>query len=110
MGGRQRGRGSSDTSYADPAIDLASQEPIVGPRLVALAEEAAKKLADTQAATAEFAAAHSRVVEPTVEGRAPTVFVDVGTRFMNLKEEAKRQKASQARQRLKAKKRSRQTA
>jgi len=79
------------------------EEPIVGPHLVALAERRAAKAAQSEAASAEFAASHSHVVEPHVEGRHPTVFIDVGLKFLNAKDEAKRQKAADARRRLKMK-------
>lgn len=67
-------------------------------------EERAKKAADSKAASAEFAASHSHVVPPKVAGRSPTVFVDVGTKFINPRDQHKRQKASEARRRLKEKK------
>ncbi|KIO21404.1 hypothetical protein M407DRAFT_245489 [Tulasnella calospora MUT 4182] len=79
------------------------KEAIVGPHLLARAARLAQKAAESEAASAQFAASHSHVVEPTVPGRSPTVFVDVGTRFMDAKDVAQRQKAAEARRRLKEK-------
>lgn len=80
------------------------KDAIVGPHLLARAARLAQKAAESEAASAQFAASHSHVVEPAVPGRAPTVFVDVGTKFMDTKEVAQRQKAAEARRRLKEKK------
>ncbi|KAG8908061.1 hypothetical protein FRC01_007507, partial [Tulasnella sp. 417] len=79
------------------------KEAIVGPHLLARAARLAQKAAESEAESAQFAASHSHVVEPTVPGRSPTVFVDVGTKFVDTKDVAKRQKAADARRRLKEK-------
>jgi len=80
------------------------KEPLVAPLLAGLADQHAQKVADSMAASAKFLASHQHVVPPKVEGRAPIVFVDVGTKFMVAKDENKRQKAADARKRLKEKK------
>jgi hypothetical protein len=76
----------------------------VGPHLVNLAEKHSQRAAQAAASSAQFAASHSHVVQSTVPGRSPTIFIDVGLKFLNPKEEAKRQKEAAARKRLKAKK------
>ncbi|KAG8862906.1 hypothetical protein FRB96_000324 [Tulasnella sp. 330] len=81
------------------------QEPLVAPLVASLADEHAQKVADSLAASAKFLASHQHVVPAKMEGRAPTVFVDVGTKFMIPKEERKRQKAAAARKKQKEKKR-----
>ncbi|KAG9004412.1 hypothetical protein FRB90_010907 [Tulasnella sp. 427] len=80
------------------------KEAVVGPHLLARAASLAQKTAESEAASAQFAASHSHVVEPTVPGRSPTVFVDVGSKFVDAKDVAKREKAADARRRLKEKK------
>ncbi|KAG8903307.1 hypothetical protein FRB99_003466 [Tulasnella sp. 403] len=80
------------------------QQAIVIPHLQALADARAERKAASEAASAQFAASHSHVVEPAVEGRKPIVFIDVGNKFMNQKDETRRQKAAAARRRLKEKK------
>ncbi|KAG8877612.1 hypothetical protein FRB97_003241 [Tulasnella sp. 331] len=82
-----------------------SKEPLVAPLVASLADEHAQKVADSLAASAKFLASHQHVVPAKMEGRAPTVFVDVGTKFMIPKEERKRQKAAAARKKQKEKKR-----
>lgn len=84
---------------------VAPQVPLVAPLVASLADQHAQKVADSLAASAQFLASHQHVVPAKMEGRAPMVFVDVGTKFMIPKEENRRQKAADARKRQKAKKR-----
>lgn len=80
------------------------QEPYIAPLLATEADEQAQKVADAMAASAAFLASHQKVVPPKVDGRAPVVFVDVGKKFMDMRDEKKREKAADARKRLRERK------